>query len=162
MGSNPIGGTLFNCSLPLAADRALDSAYFVVARRRKSVVFSLRLHCSLRSLRLALASRCLPHSLADERRVCSLARPGQRRASLAQHGGARSGVELLAPCLIARSARCGASTIRRLRRRSQTEERCLLAPPQPGGARSGGWIAQTAKLTAVSKPEEKGPCPAFQ
>ena len=28
-------------------------------------------------------SRCLPHSLADERRVCSLARPGQRRASLA-------------------------------------------------------------------------------
>jgi hypothetical protein len=45
---------------------------------------SLHAHCSLRSLRLALVSRCLPHSLAG-----SLARPGQRRASLAQHGGAR-------------------------------------------------------------------------
>jgi hypothetical protein len=55
--------------------------------------------CSLRSLRLALVSRCLPHSLADEKHVCSLARPGQRRASLAQHGGraisdARSWVDL--------------------------------------------------------------------
>jgi hypothetical protein len=50
---------------------------------------SLRLHCSLRSLRLALVSRCLPHSLAAEKRVCSLARPGQRRASLAHHAGAR-------------------------------------------------------------------------
>jgi hypothetical protein len=34
-------------------------------------------------------SRFLPHSLADEKRVCSLARPGQRRASMAQRGGAR-------------------------------------------------------------------------
>jgi kynurenine formamidase len=34
-------------------------------------------------------SRCLPHSLADEERVCSFARPGQRRASLAPCGGAR-------------------------------------------------------------------------
>jgi hypothetical protein len=34
-------------------------------------------------------SRCLPRSLADEKRVCSLTRPGQRRASLAQHGSAR-------------------------------------------------------------------------
>jgi hypothetical protein len=34
--------------------------------------------------------RCLPHSLADEERVCLLARPGQRRANPAQHGGARS------------------------------------------------------------------------
>jgi hypothetical protein len=46
-------------------------------------------HCSLRSLRLALLSRCLPRSLADERRVCSLTRPGQRRTSLAPCGGAR-------------------------------------------------------------------------
>ena len=44
-------------------------------------------HCSLRSLRLTLRSRCLPHSLADEKHVCSLDRPGQRRASLAHHGG---------------------------------------------------------------------------
>ena len=29
-------------------------------------VRSLLVHCSLRSLRLALVSRCLPHSLADE------------------------------------------------------------------------------------------------
>jgi hypothetical protein len=34
-------------------------------------------------------SRCLPRSLADKRRVCSLDRPGQRRASLAPCGGAR-------------------------------------------------------------------------
>ena len=43
---------------------------------------SLRAHCSLRSLRRALVSRCLPHSLAAEERGCSLDRPGQRRASL--------------------------------------------------------------------------------
>ncbi len=35
--------------------------------------------------------RCLPLSPADERRVCALARPGQRRASLAHLSGARSG-----------------------------------------------------------------------
>jgi hypothetical protein len=35
-----------------------------------------------RSLRLALGRRCLPRSLADEKHVGSLARPGQRRASL--------------------------------------------------------------------------------
>jgi hypothetical protein len=51
-------------------------------------VCSLHAHCSLRSLRLASASRCLPYSLADEKHVCSLARPVQRRASLAQRGGA--------------------------------------------------------------------------
>jgi len=34
---------------------------------------------SLRSRRIALVSRCLPHSLADEERVRSLARPGQPR-----------------------------------------------------------------------------------
>ena len=45
-------------------------------------VRSLRAYCSLRSLRLALVSCCLPHSLADEKHVCSLARPGQQRASL--------------------------------------------------------------------------------
>ena len=45
---------------------------------------SLHVNCSLRSLRLALVSRCLPRPLAG-----SLTRPGQRRASLAQHGGAR-------------------------------------------------------------------------
>jgi hypothetical protein len=53
--------------------------------RDEQRVPSLPVHCSLRSLRLALVSRCLPRSQ-------SLARPGQRRVSLAQHGGARSGV----------------------------------------------------------------------
>ena len=46
-------------------------------------------HCSLRSLRLALVARRLPHSLADEKHVYSLDRPGQPRASLAPCGGAR-------------------------------------------------------------------------
>jgi hypothetical protein len=36
-----------------------------------------------------VVSRCLPLSLADEERVCSLDRPGQRRVSLAPCGGAR-------------------------------------------------------------------------
>jgi hypothetical protein len=56
--------------------------------QRKERLRSLGVHCSLRSLRLALVSRCLPHSLAGERRACSLTRPGQRR-SLAPCGGAR-------------------------------------------------------------------------
>jgi hypothetical protein len=59
------------------------------SKQRKLRLRSLRRHCSLRSLGLALVSRCLPRSLADEERVCSLARPGQRRASLAPCGGAR-------------------------------------------------------------------------
>jgi hypothetical protein len=58
-------------------------------RQRKERLRSLLIHCSLRSLRLALTSPCLPHSLADEKRVRLLARPGQRRASLAPCGGAR-------------------------------------------------------------------------
>ena len=64
----------------------------LLRRRSQTIrrVCSFLLHCSLRSLRLALGSRCLPYSLADEKRVRSLARPGQRHASLAQHGGARS------------------------------------------------------------------------
>jgi hypothetical protein len=70
--------------------------------QRKSTSARSFVHCSLRSLRLALGSRCLPRSppgkenvpppslsLADEERVRSLARPGQRRASLAPRGGAR-------------------------------------------------------------------------
>jgi hypothetical protein len=41
---------------------------------------SLRIHCSLRSLRLALSSRCLPHSLR-RRKACLL-------ISLVQDSGA--------------------------------------------------------------------------
>jgi len=78
--------------------------------RNEKRVPSLPVHCSLRSLRLALVSHCLPHSLAGERRACSLARPGQRRASLAQHSGARSG--LIASLALARSVEWLARAIR--------------------------------------------------
>jgi hypothetical protein len=65
-------------------------------------------HCSLRSRGSRLGSRCLPRSLADEKRVCSLVRPGQRRAILGALGSAYFVVA----------------------RRRKT---CLLAPPQHGG-----------------------------
>ncbi len=52
----------------------LESAYFVVARRRKSASAHSSYITQLRSLGLVLASRCLPHSLQTEKRVCSLAR----------------------------------------------------------------------------------------
>jgi hypothetical protein len=81
---------------PLAADRALESAHFVVVRRRKPCL--LTPYTLLAQLAEAGACWPLPSSLAcDEKRVCLLARPGQRRASPAQHGGARSGVQWLAP-----------------------------------------------------------------
>jgi hypothetical protein len=55
-------------------------------------------HCSLRSRGSRSERRCLPLSLADDKRVRSLVRPGQRRAIL------------------------GALWIRRRRRRSQRKE----------------------------------------
>jgi len=92
----------------------MQSADFVVPRKRKTCLLTppqhggarsgvglLRsLHCSLRSLAGA-SCRCLPHSLADEKHVGLLVRPGQRRASLAQRG-----------------SHCA---VRRLRRPSQTK-----------------------------------------
>jgi hypothetical protein len=91
---------VFDCSLPLAAmfaglprsssepterksvvpssppaDRRREhreSAAVVVPRRGKNASAHSLVHCSLRSLRLALVSRGLPHSLADKKRVCSL------------------------------------------------------------------------------------------
>ena len=39
----------------------MESAAVVVARKREERLRSLRVHCSLCSLRLALVSRCLPH-----------------------------------------------------------------------------------------------------
>ena len=142
------------------ADRARESADFVVARRRRGVVCSLRLNCSLRSLRLALVGRCLPHSLADERRVCSLARPGQRRASLAQHGGARSGVQLLAPCLIA-GYRGGAFPV------PGRQTWLVSASDTPVGRRGMGNADRAAggllnKAHSCFKAGRRGPCPAFQ
>ncbi len=77
----------FVTQLAAGAGGRFAPACFCGRSHRKKRLCSLRVHCSLRSLRLALVSRCLPHSLADEKRVCSFARPGQRRASLAQHGG---------------------------------------------------------------------------
>ena len=63
---------LFDCSARSARIAPLERAYFVVARGEKHVP-SLRVYCSLRSLRLALVSRCLPRSLADGK-ACLLAR----------------------------------------------------------------------------------------
>src|SRR5215211_8049290 len=73
-------------SFLFAAARAsrFESTVVVVARRGQNASAPSVCICSLCSLRLAPVSRCLPHSLAG-----SLARPGQRRASLAPHGGAR-------------------------------------------------------------------------
>jgi hypothetical protein len=47
---------------------AATLAAVFIASLAKLAVFD----CSLRSRRIAPFSRCLPHSLADERRVCSL------------------------------------------------------------------------------------------
>ena len=144
MGSNPIGGTVPNCSLR-SLRIALWSPPTSSSLGTKSVSPPSSAHCSLRSRRLALLSRCLPHSLADEQQVCSLPRPGQRRASLAQLGGARSGVELLAPlarialCLIARSARAdrsgsGARTGSRRQTRLFSRSGALASRPQTDNA----------------------------
>src|SRR5215211_5404692 len=91
--------------------------------------------CSLRSLRLALVSRYLPHSLAG-----SLARPGQRRASLAQYGGARFPT-LAAIYGAARASRLEAAYFI-LDRRGRTPR---LPRPQHGGARF-------PTLAALSRP----------
>ena len=100
-----IGRTFAGEQRPLALSQLLAHRAGIPRRRRRSQrkerLRSLCAHYSLRSLRLALVSRCLPHPLADEKRVCSLARPGQRRASLAQHGGARF------PTLAAAMRPCG-------------------------------------------------------
>src|SRR4029450_5674059 len=76
-------------SSPLGLVLASLARFDRVARRRKACLLAPFVHCALRSLRLALLNYYLPHSLVDERHVCSLVRPGQRRTSLAQHGGAR-------------------------------------------------------------------------
>ena len=158
------------------------AAYFVVARRRarggaggpdEACLLTPPQHgardpgldCSLRSRRIALASRLLRRRSQTMKRVCSLllstaARdPGldcslrSRRIALAsrllrrrsqtmkrvcsppQHGGARSGVGLP------------------LRSRR-------IAPPQHGGARSGGWIAffgDCAQITSRRRKISKEP-----
>ena len=73
----------------LGAARA-SRAWFRLLRRRSQRIERL---CSLLCTLLAplaeagAGSRCLPHSLAGEKHACSLIRLGQRRATLAQHGG---------------------------------------------------------------------------
>jgi hypothetical protein len=108
-------GPGLDCFAPLSADRAMESADFVVPRRRKTCLLTPPQHggarsgvgllrsvnCSLRSLRLALRGRCLPHSLADEK-ACLLARSSRTAArqpcpARIAHGGARSRVGLLRP-----------------------------------------------------------------
>ncbi len=65
----------FSCRSAARTSRARIALCSRLLRRRsetKSVSPLSSVHCSLRSLRLAPVSRCLPHSLADEERVCSL------------------------------------------------------------------------------------------
>ena len=61
--------------------------------RNEKRVPSLPVHCSLRSLRLALVSHCLRHSLAGERRACSLVQDSGAPAWLST--AARDPVRLL-------------------------------------------------------------------
>jgi hypothetical protein len=95
-----------------------EAAHFVVARRGNYGLRSLRVHCSLRSLRLAPGSRCLPHSLR-RRKTCLLTRSS--RTAARQPGSAR---RRAIRCL---TARCRSLRIapgsRRLCRRSQRELR---------------------------------------
>jgi hypothetical protein len=106
---------------------------------------SLLVHCSLRSLSLALCCRCLPHSLADEERVRSLDRPGQRRASLAPCGGARFPTlavlilhcSRIALCLTARFARCDVRLVAAVFVGSDgTEKRCSVISSCRSAART--------------------------
>jgi len=113
----------------------------LLRRRSQTISVSARSDqiCSLRSPRLALVSRCLPHSLAGEKHVCSLARPGQRRARLTQHGEGRD-PSLIAPLAFARSARIAPSSSPTSS--SLTDDKaCLLAPPQHGEGRDPSLIA---------------------
>jgi hypothetical protein len=68
--------------------RAIARGIRLLRRRsqREERLRSLRVHCSLRSLRLALGSRCLPHSLR-RRKTCLLARSS--RTAARQPGSAR-------------------------------------------------------------------------
>ena len=82
----------------------VQPAYFVVVRRGKNASARSSVHCSLRSLRLAPPSCCLPLSLSDEKRVRSLDRPGQQRVSLAQHAARDPAhmLRLLGPARVAK------------------------------------------------------------
>jgi hypothetical protein len=87
MQVSPDSGRISSAICTACASR-MESAYLVVSREGNAP--SLAPWLLLAPLAEAGAcSRCLPHSLADERHVCSLDRPRQRRAGLAQHGGAR-------------------------------------------------------------------------
>ena len=114
--------------LPLA-HRALPIRLLRRRSQRKERLRSLHVHCSLRSLRLTLVCRCLPHSLAGERRACSFARPGQRRVSLAQHGG-----RAIPDARSISSRSCNVSSPRDAREKRQLDyrrDRCCRAAQPP-------------------------------
>ncbi|MCE3275990.1 MAG: hypothetical protein K0R13_1845 [Propionibacteriaceae bacterium] len=90
------------------------------------------LDCSLRSPRIALGSRCLPRTLADEIATIRLAR-GRWNPS------ARSLVQAAARNPGRGGSRWEAAYFVVVRRR----EACQLTPPQHGGARSAGSIARS-------------------
>ena len=89
-------------------------------------------HCSLRSLRLALVSSCLPHSLADEK-ACLLAHSS--RTAARQPGSARRRAIrcLIASAPLRRGSRVQPAYFVVVRRQKARR----LTPPQHGGARSG-------------------------
>jgi len=93
----PCSARIALCSPPtsssLADEKRVCSLRLSTAARDPGLDLLRSVHCSLRSLAGA-SCRCFPHSLAEERRVCALVRPGQRRASLAQRGS-RHGVRRL-------------------------------------------------------------------
>ena len=119
---------------------------------------SLLVHYSLRSLRLALCCRCLPHSLADEERVRSLDRPGQRRASLAPCGGARFPTLAVLYFLHCSRIALGAES---KQGRLLLEPPLLLAsvdqksmppmPPSPPGGMAGAFSGLSAITASVLK-----------
>ena len=112
----------------------LESAAFVVARSGRTPLLP---PCTLLAplAEAGACSRCLPHLFADERHVCSLARPGQRRASLAPCGGARSS-DAHAPHFwgVRASHVESAAVVARRGRTPLLTPRTLLAPLAEAGA----------------------------
>ena len=83
-------GTVKRCSVISSCRSAARTSRIRLLRRRsqrKNASARSVFHCSLRSLRLALVSRCLPHSLR-RRRTCLLARSS--RTAARQPGSVRA------------------------------------------------------------------------